>query len=392
MIAPAPPPGRHYGLDWLRIGAFGLLILYHVGMVFGPWNYHVKLPGPVWATVPMLATNPWRLALLFLVSGYASRALLARSAGTGAFAWGRSIRLLVPLAFGMAVVVPPQLWAEAASKYGYAAGYPTFLAHDYWAIAAVVGAARPAWNHLWFVAYLWTYTMMLAGVLAVTPPRVRAWAQQVFARVLAGPGVVALPMAWLLCIHLWLLPGAAETQALVGDWVAHAVYLPAFTFGFALAGAPGVLAAMRRWWPAMAVVAAASFAVAASIQWRWIVSTDHPAVEGQVFKAMRGVEGWSAIVALVGFADRHWNRDSRWRPMLTEAVFPFYLIHQTIIVLVAYALTPAGLTASTNFLILVVTTVAGCWIFYLVGRAIGPLRPLIGLKRRTPVSAAAQGV
>ena len=34
--------GRHFGLDWLRIGAFGLLILYHVGMVFAPWDWVVK--------------------------------------------------------------------------------------------------------------------------------------------------------------------------------------------------------------------------------------------------------------------------------------------------------------------------------------------------------------
>ena len=27
---------RHFGMDWLRIGAFGLLILYHVAMVFAP--------------------------------------------------------------------------------------------------------------------------------------------------------------------------------------------------------------------------------------------------------------------------------------------------------------------------------------------------------------------
>ena len=67
---------RHYGMDWLRIGAFGLLILYHIGMVFVPWGFQVKTAHPLaWAEIPMLLTSPWRLTLLFVVSGYASRAL-----------------------------------------------------------------------------------------------------------------------------------------------------------------------------------------------------------------------------------------------------------------------------------------------------------------------------
>src|SRR5437868_4203734 len=75
--------GRHYGMDWLRIGAFQLLILYHVGMAFVPWDFQVKDADPpiAWATILMLLTNPWRLSLLFAVSGYASAALFARQEG-----------------------------------------------------------------------------------------------------------------------------------------------------------------------------------------------------------------------------------------------------------------------------------------------------------------------
>src|SRR3546814_1676712 len=61
---------RHYGMDWLRIGAFALLIFYHIGMYFVPWGWHVKTPHPMdWVQIPMMATNRWRLPLLFLVSG-----------------------------------------------------------------------------------------------------------------------------------------------------------------------------------------------------------------------------------------------------------------------------------------------------------------------------------
>ncbi|MBC7042349.1 acyltransferase, partial [Salmonella enterica subsp. enterica serovar Enteritidis] len=95
---------RHYGMDWLRIGAFAILILYHVGMVFVPWGYHVKTAAPAdWVAIPMLLPNAWRLMLLFLVSGFASQMLLARSPGIGRFLANRNARLLLPLLFGMAM-------------------------------------------------------------------------------------------------------------------------------------------------------------------------------------------------------------------------------------------------------------------------------------------------
>src|SRR5918997_3667595 len=96
-------PDRLYGLDWLRIGAFALLILYHIGMFFVPWDYHVKTAQPQeWLELPMLAVNPWRLSLLFVISGIASRMLLAKSRGAAGFAGTRSVRLLIPLLAGMA--------------------------------------------------------------------------------------------------------------------------------------------------------------------------------------------------------------------------------------------------------------------------------------------------
>lgn len=113
---------RHYGMDWLRIAAFALLIFYHVGMFFGPWGWHVKTAQPLdWVELPMLATNAWRLGLLFVVSGYASAALFAKRGAVGGFLANRSARLLVPLIAGMAVFVVPQPWVELVFKHGYSA-------------------------------------------------------------------------------------------------------------------------------------------------------------------------------------------------------------------------------------------------------------------------------
>ncbi|MBO9716344.1 MAG: acyltransferase family protein, partial [Pseudoxanthomonas sp.] len=139
-------------MDWLRIGAFGLLILYHVGMVFVPWGYHVKTEHPLpWVAVPMLATNAWRMALLFAVSGFATAMLLARQDGRiGRFLAGRMPRLLLPLVFGMVVIVPPQAWVQLVTQHGYAKGYLTFWLGDYFTAGEIHGIIVPTWNHLWF--------------------------------------------------------------------------------------------------------------------------------------------------------------------------------------------------------------------------------------------------
>jgi peptidoglycan/LPS O-acetylase OafA/YrhL len=83
---------------------------------------------------------------------------------------------------------------------------------------------------------------------------------------------------------------------------------------------------------------------------------------------------------LIGLADRFWNRDHPWRRTLTEAVFPFYIIHQTIIVVTGWYLLRFALPPTTEFAALLAATVTGCWLFYFGGREIGWLRPLIGLR------------
>ncbi|KQR83738.1 hypothetical protein ASG07_06740 [Sphingomonas sp. Leaf343] len=374
---------RHYGMDWLRIGAFAILILYHIGMVFVPWNFHAKSHHVErWATVPMLAVNAWRLTLLFVVSGYASRALLARSHGLGRFVRDRSWRLLVPLALGVAVVVPPQAWVELVLRYGYPAGYLHFWGHDYFTFRRLGQVTVPTWNHLWFVGYLWLYTALLAiGVAAIRIRRAQHGFDWLFGSALGGVGVIVVPLAWSTAIHARWFQMVGETHALVGDWIAHLSYFPAFLFGFALARSPATMRAIGRWWPAGAVLAIAGYAYVVGIERGWIGPWG-PALFAR-YGVAHAAQQWGAIVALIGIAERWFNRDAPIRATLTEAVFPFYLVHQTIIVVVAYVLWNAALTAGQEFAVLVAATVAGCTAFYYGGRAVPWLRPLIGLRRQS---------
>ena len=221
--------------------------------------------------------------------------------------------------------------------------------------------------------------MAIALMLAIAGRWGRA-GQRLFDRVFGGWGGVILPVAWLLLVDIHWFPGESETHGLLDDGLAHILYFPALLFGFGMAGSERVLDSFRRGWIVAGVIALLSYAVAAGLELRWPGMAGAPAGVGNIFAGARAVQGWMAVVALIGIAERFWNRDHPWRRTLTEAVFPFYLVHQTIIVLVAYWLIPARLAGGAEFSVLIAATIAGCWAFYAIGRRIAILRPLIGLR------------
>ncbi len=375
--------GRLYGLDWLRIGAFALLILYHIGMFFVPWGWHVKTAEPLeWLELPMMALNPWRLPLLFLISGLASRVLLAKVAAPGAFARTRSSRLLVPLLAGMLIFVAPQPWAELQEKAGYPHGFWHYWTHDYFVFGSTAGVITPTWNHLWFVAYLWLYTMLLAA-LSLLPPEAKARMQALFDRLFAGWRLIALPIALLWLTRMLLFPVFGETHALVDDPYAHAVYGFAFFFGVGLARSQTLWPRIMSGWKVAALLGLAGYGLVAGLD------LTIPGEAGETEKLFarfgRSVQAWGTILGLIGFARLHLHRDGPTRRYLTEAIFPYYIAHQTIIVLVGHALKRHGLGAGTEFAIILAATVAGCAATYELARRIRWLRPLLGLR---PASTA----
>ncbi|MBX3595709.1 acyltransferase family protein [Sphingomonas sp.] len=380
---PAPMRnGRHYGLDWLRIAAFGLLILYHIGMVFSPWSWVIKTPHAITALVPPMALlTPWRLPLLFAVSGFASRHLFERSGGAGAFLRSRNLRLLVPLAFGMAVLIPPEMWVRV-QEGGYPHGYLHFWLLDYWHWGEFYGRVLPSWEHLWFVAYLWAYTAVLALALMLHGPALRRGADRLVAWLLEGRRLLWVPIVVMTILRLALLFVVPEEKGLLTDWSGHARFVPIFLFGFILAGAPQIWPRIAQLWPAALMLALASGATVLSVELsypgdmlppHWIMAAD---------RAARTVMAWTMILVLFHFADRMLNRDHRWRATIAEAVFPFYLIHQPVIVLIAWHTLPMGLSATVEFALLAAGTLAASTLFYLLGREVDWLRPLIGLSRR----------
>ena len=179
-----------------------------------------------------------------------------------------------------------------------------------------------------------------------------------------------------------MFPDHDETHALFDDGPSHLHYLMAFAVGWLLRVRPVLFDAAARWWKLALALALIAFVPIAWIEWTWPGDTVAPNWVFLPYHIARQVNGWMAIIALVGIADRYWNRDHPKRPMLAEAVFPFYIIHQTIIVIVGWHLLRANVAALPSFLTLLATTVTGCWLFYSIGRSIRWLRPLIGLQHK----------
>jgi hypothetical protein len=371
--------GRRVDLDWVRILAFGLLIFYHVGMAYVPWNWHIKSAHQIAELEPVMRlVNPWRLALLFLVSGAATHFLAAKTQGADLFR-SRTWRLLLPLAFGMLVIVPPQTYIEVVEKTGYSGSFFGFYRDHYLAFGTEFCRPgpcliMPTWNHLWFVAYLWVYTM----IACMLSPAALQRAADVLARWLTGPMLIIAPVLLLALYRIVLWPHFPSTHALVGDWYNHALFGTFFLFGLLFARTPGIWAAIDRYRWVSLVLGASSYAL-------WIGLLGISVITTPWLGAVRGLlyalDQWGFTLAALGFAGRWLTRDSAIRRYLTDAIFPCYIIHQTAIIVIVVWLKPFGLSTGLEAIIVIVGTAIASIAAYEAVRRVAWLRPLFGLKR-----------
>ncbi|WP_309642787.1 acyltransferase family protein [Phenylobacterium sp.] len=382
---------RRPDLDWIRVGAFFLLILYHVGMFYVPWGWHVKSPQPVeWLQPVMWLTNPWRLTLLFLVSGAATR-FMADKMSAGGLAKARTARLLPPILLAVFVIVPPQSYYEIVEKLAYAGSFAEFYgkyvtASGHWRPDGEP-LITPTYNHMWFVVYLFVYSLILAAGLRWGRGLV-APMQRGVERVLDGWGLLVWPAVVFIVLRATLFPMFEITQALIDDWYNHAVSFGVFLLGFLIAKSETLKArfiALR--WPAL-VLAAASYATYA---WLGMTLPESDGVSpGEVVaQTAFALDQWFAIAAVLGFGAKHLTRGGPILAYLTLGVFPFYIIHQTFIVVAGHYLAKLGLNQALEATILIAGTFAACFATYEMVRRVNVLRPLFGLKGSAPTKAQA---
>lgn len=291
----------------------------------------------------------------------------------------------MPLIAGVALFVVPQPWAELRAKGLYAGSFWQFWTEDYFGFGQFGGLILPTWNHLWFVAYLWLYTSVLALLFCV-PAETKQRAQQAFDRIFAGKRLLVLPVIVLAAARLLIFPTFPETHALTDDAYAHTVYAFAFFFGVGLAGSRSAWGAILGGWKPALYMALAGYFVIAILE---LTPGEPDDIVLGAARVARSLQAWGAIVALLAFAQLRLQVDKPARRYLTEAIFPYYIAHQTIIVMAGYWLAPLRLGAAVEFPILLTVTLAGCALTYELGRRVSWLRPFIGLKSRPAEGRAA---
>jgi glucan biosynthesis protein C len=360
---------RKYFLDWLRVLAFACLIVFHVGCLYASWDYNLKSPRPVpqidWA---LLALTPWRMALLFLISGVASRYLLTKL-GAARFALDRVRRLVPVILVGMFVVIPPQTYIVLIQKGLLHTGYLHFWIFSYLAadqtLVAPLHRTMPTYDHLWFIVYLLFYTLIFAAVAGLH----RALWKWVPNR---PPALLRLPL-WLLLAAptLWLMGNnflieriLPLTFNVVNDWGSHLKWASLFV--------AGTLCAPRedfwRWvhqHRSKLLAGAMVFLVLQSLcHALWLTGRMEPVSSALAWSATSSLYAWAMIGALCGYAQEHLNKGSALLSHLNEAILPIYVLHQPILLISAYLIFPLKLPLPFEAALLVSITALGALAIY----------------------------
>lgn len=394
------PLARRHDLDWIRVGAFFLLILYHVGMLYVSWDFHIKSPRIVEALEPvMMITNPWRLTLLFLVSGAAIRFLVdgfeARGPNAGGrLAGSRVLRLLPALMFGMFVIVPPQSYYEifqALQGMGVADPARSPVLHDFWVKYATASGrwcdadgclTTPTWNHLWFVAYLLAYGLILAGLVSL-PGKPLTVLSRWTGKVCAGRGLLIWPIAWFALLRFTLAPQFEITHALTDDWYNHALSFSACLFGFLIARSETLKATFIRLRKPSAVLAVLAWVGWATYAWVYrAVDAVPPDALRLAMRVVYAIDQWAWIAAILGFGARYLDHGGPVLRYLSAGVFPFYIVHQTAIIVAAWYLMPLSLPLPVESGLIITATFAACFATYEIARRIGWFGLLLGVRPR----------
>ncbi|RQP19235.1 MAG: acyltransferase [Parapedobacter sp.] len=342
---------RRYDIDWIRVIAIGLLLIYHVAIGFQPWGIAIGFIGndQPWLSlwIPMTLLNVWRIPLLFFVSGMGVYFAL-RNRTWSQLVRERARRILLPFLFGMVAIVPVHiyLWQR---YYHFDPGY------------------TPGPGHLWFLGNLFSYVVLLSPAFLYLKrqegQRFARWAANVLRTPLGLLPVFALFIAEALILH----PIPFELYAMT--WHGFFLGLLAFFFGFFFVwcGSPFWNMLLRWWW--LFFTAAVGLFVLRLIFFQPMAPLYLLPIESNC---------WILTVFALGY--RYLNHPSKVLSYLSKAAYPIYIVHMIFLYLGSLLIFPLPIPVPIQFLLVLLFTTAGCFLSYeLIIRRLRFLRPLFGL-------------
>jgi len=351
--SPATPPlPRRHDVDWLRTLAIGLLIVFHVLLCFQSWAAATGFPqndellDELVPFISMLAV--WRIPLLFLISGMGVRFAMERRDWKQLLK-DRTLRILVPYVFGIAVLGP--LLLVGLPLLGWDAEYTL------------------SFGHLWFLLNIFLYVVWLLGLCVYLKDSPDNAVFRFLSRVIQWPlglFVFALP----LMAEAWLANPAYFSVYIdhVHGWL---MGLICFFTGFIFISLQAVF------WPAVAKIRWTALAAAASFYFLRLMVFG---LENEL-TWLTALESMSWMLAALGFGSLHLNRQSQTLAYLSKAVYPVYIVHLPLQFLIAYFLLPLALAAYMKLGLMLVGTFGLSLLLYEYAlKRLKWVRPLFGMK------------
>ncbi len=366
---------RLYFVDWLRVFAVLLLLPFHTGMMFVRDWFHIQnVDKSAAAELFNGFLNIWHMPLLIFLSGAGSWFALNRRGASG-YLKERFLRLVIPLTFGILVVVPPQVYCERIAHGEFTGSFLAFWPHIF---DGFYPKGNFSYHHLWFLAYLFTYCVVALPIFLWLRPRLLApescaWMKHPLAllALAISPGI----------IYSVLLVPFHGMQDFLNDWARYFAFLLLFIYGFALFSG-GAAETIQRWrgrYLLLALVGALSIKVMED-------HGLHPALGYTphfiLWFIYRVFVAWFWILAIVGYGRRYLNVP---HPLLTyanEAVLPVYVLHQTVIVIIGYFVIQQTWGVATKyFFILILSAIVTLATYEFLVRRFNVPRFLLGMRR-----------
>lgn len=376
---------RQHDIDWLRVIAFYILIFFHVGMVFVPWEFHLKNSQTVeWFETWMAFLHQWRLPLLFMISGIVLYHSMGKRIGKKYFG-ERSKRLLIPLIFGMFVIVPPQIYYDRLFHGFQFANYWEFWKTVFNFVPYPLGGSL-SWHHLWYVLYIFVYSLIAYPLFKhLRNEKSFNLRNKIGLFVKAHPNSFYLLIIPMTVFYFTLAQKYPETHGLIDDWYLHSISFTLFIVGFSISAINGfweVLVAKRKQSLILALIPALTLTLFVWGPTFTIVNEDADWFI-YVYGLFKMVMISSLLFAILGYGKVYLNKPGKLLTYANESVYPLYILHQSVELIFAYYIIQLDWAVLPKFVLLVVLTFGISFLLYeLLIKRFNITRLLFGMKSK----------
>jgi len=374
----AGKPSRRYDIDWLRLMAVFLLFFFHAACVFHPWDdYYIKNDqlSPMITYIFVWAVGHWHMSLFFILAGASTYFALKKRSGVE-YIRERLRRLFIPLIFGTFVIVPPLSYLGLLNHSDYSQSFIAWLPHFFHLQTADLSGyflGGLTVGHLWFILHLFVYSLIaLPLFLYFNRDSGLRWIRRI-ASVLMKPVVLFLLFPVLLASiskFPWILGGNPL------------FYITFFIIGFILMSNQRLMDRVDRYRLPLLLLGVVPLAglIVMSATNSWPANIPEWA-DGIMGAYRNGFVPWFLILALLGYGRRFLNFTNRFLKYFAEGAYPIYILHQTIVVAIAFFVVQWSLGVAAKYAIIVVLSFVGTVLTYdILVRRTNITRFLFGMK------------